>query len=106
MALITCPDCGQQVSDQAAACPQCARPLGQSVASLGRGPVQTVEQTGKKWKLPMAIFGGMAALGGILFAASYDKGELGGAGALGAVLLAIGLVGFIVARIGAWWQHG
>jgi len=27
MALITCPDCGREVSDQATACPQCARPL-------------------------------------------------------------------------------
>jgi type IV pilus assembly protein PilA len=27
MALVTCPDCGTQVSDQAPACPRCARPL-------------------------------------------------------------------------------
>lgn len=27
MALIACPDCGRQVSDQALACPQCGRPL-------------------------------------------------------------------------------
>jgi type IV pilus assembly protein PilA len=27
MALVSCPDCGTQVSDQAPACPKCARPL-------------------------------------------------------------------------------
>lgn len=27
MALITCPDCGKQVSDMAPACPNCGRPL-------------------------------------------------------------------------------
>ena len=27
MGLIACPDCGRQVSDQAPACPQCARPM-------------------------------------------------------------------------------
>ncbi len=27
MGLITCKDCGRKVSDQAAACPQCGRPM-------------------------------------------------------------------------------
>ena len=27
MALITCPDCGKQLSDQAPACPNCGRPM-------------------------------------------------------------------------------
>ncbi len=27
MALIACPDCGHQVSDQAYSCPECGRPL-------------------------------------------------------------------------------
>ena len=27
MALMACPDCGRQVSDQALACPQCGRPF-------------------------------------------------------------------------------
>ncbi len=27
MTLIQCPDCGQQVSDAAVACPRCARPI-------------------------------------------------------------------------------
>ena len=30
MALVSCPECAAQVSDQAPACPQCGRPLGTS----------------------------------------------------------------------------
>ena len=29
MALITCPDCGKQISDQAPVCPECGRPSNQ-----------------------------------------------------------------------------
>lgn len=32
MALIKCPECGKEVSDKAAACPQCAYPIKQSAA--------------------------------------------------------------------------
>lgn len=28
MALISCPDCGKEVSEQAPACPNCGRPMG------------------------------------------------------------------------------
>jgi len=34
MALLKCPDCGNDVSDQAPACPHCGRPLG-SARPLG-----------------------------------------------------------------------
>ena len=36
MALIQCPDCGNDVSDQAAACPKCARPLRRHVSTTGK----------------------------------------------------------------------
>lgn len=38
MALINCPECGQEVSDQAAACPKCAHPL----KAADSGPVRHV----------------------------------------------------------------
>ena len=31
MALITCPDCGKQISDVASSCPSCGRPMGTSM---------------------------------------------------------------------------
>jgi formylglycine-generating enzyme required for sulfatase activity len=36
MALIQCADCGNDVSDQAAACPKCARPISRHVSSMGK----------------------------------------------------------------------
>jgi hypothetical protein len=33
MALVTCPDCGNSVSDQAVACPKCARPINRQTAA-------------------------------------------------------------------------
>ena len=40
MALVSCPDCGTQVSDQAPACPQCGRPVrgGQPAGGFGAQP--------------------------------------------------------------------
>ena len=37
MPLVTCPDCGKMVSDQASTCPGCGRPMGrQSAATAGK----------------------------------------------------------------------
>jgi hypothetical protein len=61
--------------------------------------VQTIEQTGKRWKLGILIFAIMFCVG--LFAA------IGGAppGASGTTM-AIGAIGYVLVKIGAWWNHG
>lgn len=52
MALITCPECGQERSDQAAACPRCGLPGGLrydvAVMGIGDGPdcMEAAEQAG------------------------------------------------------------
>ncbi len=38
MALINCPECGREVSDQADACPRCAYPLGKKLAAARPAP--------------------------------------------------------------------
>lgn len=38
MALISCPDCGTEVSDVAAACPKCARPITPAATTVGSSP--------------------------------------------------------------------
>lgn len=43
MPLVTCPDCGRQVSTAAAVCPQCNRPLGLQAADPAAGPAGTEE---------------------------------------------------------------
>ena len=47
MALITCPECGRQVSDKAAACPQCGYPI-------NAAPVQAVPQKDSSKELMLA----------------------------------------------------
>jgi hypothetical protein len=39
MALITCTECGGQVSDKASACPKCGHPLRATAPSAPSGPV-------------------------------------------------------------------
>lgn len=53
MALVTCSDCGKQVSDAAAACPQCGRPI-RAVSVQADSPV-TIEATSKQFKGLMAL---------------------------------------------------
>ena len=51
--LITCPDCGKNISDQALACPDCDRPI-HVLPTLDKDetakPIQTIELTSKKYK--------------------------------------------------------
>lgn len=42
MALVVCPDCGSQVSDQAPQCPKCGRPIAQAHAASSK----VVDETG------------------------------------------------------------
>ena len=95
MALIKCPECGASVSDRAQSCPRCSCPLGNGI---GMGATQTIEKTGKKWKGIILVFGAIIGLGVLVM--------VGGNRQVGGGLLGIGLVGFLAARIGAWWQHG
>ena len=91
MALITCPDCAQQVSDQAPSCPHCGRP---SVAT-------TVEATDKRWK-SLQFVAVLAMIVGLLSAWISAGGAMVWAGA------AVGLAGiglWIYARLGVWWHH-
>jgi hypothetical protein len=59
MALITCPECTREISDQAATCPGCGVSIaGQASAggnnSAPKRPV-TIEETGKKYKKQMLL---------------------------------------------------
>ena|ERR1043166_631298 len=101
MALLPCPECGQKVSDQATACPSCGHPLeGRATGAPGlrARDVQTVEQTGKRFKGMMAG-GVIAMILGLLLAFS-------GWPQTGMSLAVLGLAAYIAARSGAWWHHG
>ena len=111
MALISCSECGHKVSDKASACPSCGNPLGEPATSASpvtartsgasriavEPPVQTIEQTGKQYK-GAQLLRGIAMVLGVVLVTTHAE-------ALGAVLLAGGLIAYIYGRFGAWWHH-
>lgn len=102
MALIPCPACEKQISDMAPACPGCghpAAPTHPSEAAPRPGPaVQTVEQTSKQYKMWQLVGVGMM-LGS---AVACSQGSADGS----ALLLLLGLIVYVAARMGAWWNNG
>lgn len=61
MALIICPECGREISDQAPACPHCGKPMHTSNAP------ETYEPQPKPNRLPFIIVGFFVALAVTLF---------------------------------------
>ncbi len=98
MSLIPCAECGRQVSDKAASCPQCGAPI----AKRGPEPVVTTQLTAKKFKL-QELIAVVAVISGTVIAI---VAEPGGGRFFGAGLLLAGVVLFISARIRAWWHSG
>lgn len=103
MALIECPECSTEVSDQADACPKCAYPI----ARPATGKVQTVEQTGKKFKL-QTILSILMIIGGIVMSVSQINRSEPGEGAIitGFLICIIGAIWLVVVRFFSWWYHG
>jgi len=80
VALISCSECGKEVSDKAASCPNCGAPIaGVSSVSLNPQSHAKVTRTGAKWEgigfilivigLIMAIAG--QRVGGLLMVAGF-----------------------------------
>lgn len=105
MSLISCPECSNQVSSMAAACPNCAYPIANPASrvsddrQLDGHRVVTIEQTSKTFK-------GIQAAGIACICASFVACSAG-AGAHGSVtLLILGLMWLVGGRIAAWWFNG
>ena len=103
MALIKCPECNTEVSDQAGVCPKCAYPIAKPVANT----VQTVEQTGKKFKLQillsiLMITGGIVILLSQLFILTPSEGAM----MWGFLICFVGVIWLVVVRFFSWWSHG
>lgn len=112
MALVICPECKGEVSDQAKACPKCGYPISRGKTSLegSNSDVVTVEQTSKRLKLHELWSVIAILLGGIIVVASSfvaRREDSGWAGVLiGIVVFLAGFVWYIVTRIRRWWKHG
>ena len=100
--LVSCGDCGNQVSDKAPACPKCGAPVATAAAGVG---VQTVEATAKRFK-------GVQLLGGLMLAASCPavmtetSGGMNGGATVGVLLFVVGGLVYFGGRMSAWWNHG
>ena len=96
MALISCPECGKEISDKAPSCPSCGVPIAAQVALATEGaqpaPQQVVtvnaKRSGGTWE---GIGFLLIVIGMIIGMASGDDNHIGGF---------MGLVGFVLFIIG------
>lgn len=95
MALIECPECGREVSDSAAVCPECAYPVGAGTPSV---PPRAVSGSTKRLSWTAVSIIGRIAVGGIILFLTAVEEELGAG---------TGLVGLLVAgsAIPTWFRH-
>jgi len=84
--LIQCPACQADVSALAPACPRCGHPVA----------AQTIEATGKRWKLQRLLACAGIGIGICLMAEYWDAGV---------IVVLIATAGYIHARIATWWHH-
>ena len=94
MALIKCPTCGHDVSEQAVACPNCGQP---TTTSFDQS-VQTIQLTEKKWKI-LHISAFLLFIVGLFFISNKTF-------EFGLLFLFFGFVLSIIAKFGAWWSNG
>lgn len=95
MPLISCLECGRQVSDRAASCPDCGCPLN-SPRPVPRQTV-TIQKTAKKYKAGRLIGAAWLGIGVIVLIAD--------GGPPGAIIAAMGLFVYLASRTLAWWHH-
>lgn len=107
MALISCPECNNQVSSTAATCPQCGAPIAEAVGSKAAGtPLTTVQETSKKLKIHI-IFSSIVFWVGViwLFVGINDAKQGAGQPVIPVSLLFVGLVWYMVTKFRIWWHH-
>ncbi len=92
MGLVSCPDCHRQVSPKASSCVECGAPIA----------AQTIEATGKRWKLLQV--GGVILISLGVCGLCSDASSSSTAAPVALTLLA-GLVLTVWGRVGAWWYH-
>jgi len=103
MALIKCSECGRDVSDSAASCPNCGHPISfnnKTVVQLDSAP-----QKRKKYRVGILIFGLMFVVGSIfsmIWGFSAITGGEGGQFGFWFFVAAVGFIGMIASAIGSW----
>ena len=88
MTLVSCSECGKEVSDKATSCPNCGAPIsGNSSVSLNPQSNVKVTRTGEKWE----AIGFLLMFVGLVMAIASQAG-------LGGLLIAVGFIVFFMGR--------
>jgi hypothetical protein len=109
MALIPCPECGNEVSELAAVCPGCGYPFEQSPRPPGfgwtrkRGRPRPLKATEWAWK-GLQILGCFLIVVGVLTEWLYRSYLEGSSGQRGPWIAIVGLIVYLCGRLGARWQ--
>jgi len=104
MSLIKCLECQSEMSDKAWACPKCGNPNKFKKGQVGG--LEAIRSANKKWKLVKLIFGLIFVVAMVGFCLRAMKTGLNDpyvevwAGAMG-----LGFAGFLIGRLGAWWNR-
>lgn len=122
--MYACANCGRTIGNletpylhnEQVVCGECAARLSSPAIDYetparqpsARRRVQTIEKTGKAWKLLMllSVLGMIAAVVMVAVAAQSKSTGPNAGVTIGILLFVAGFIGYIVARIGAWWYHG
>ena len=109
MALIKCPECGNNVSTKAVACPHCGAPIASAGERIAAGaPITTTQLTSKKFKGQRVIAVLMIIIGAVWMSLYAGDPTVESSEGLGwaTLMLLVGMVWYIVVRIRTWWHHG
>ena len=107
---VTCPHCENEIEVTATegavvACPRCRQPFKVPVIPTARPPVQTIEQTAKRWKL-LQLIGGAGIVLGVLVALLGIVTEVRPLFVLALVIVTPASGIYLYGRMAAWWYHG
>ncbi len=104
MGLTTCPDCKNEVSTKAAACPKCGSPIATSQLSEEQAPISkaTVQLTSKSLKMQTLISCILVTGGLIVGYTNLDDTETLG---YAAAAILVGGGWYTITKIRVWWHH-
>lgn len=108
MALVSCSECKQEISDKATSCPHCGSPVKvptppviEVVTNKENPPVFQLELTAKRWKKVILAAWAMLFLGIILTGILAPQNQQG----LGLTVIFISVITWITGKIGAWYSN-